>query len=35
MAVVEHFVVRWNIECYRELLEIITGPAQRRMIEFF
>jgi hypothetical protein len=32
---VECFVVRWNIERYRELLEITTDPAQRRLIEFF
>jgi hypothetical protein len=32
-AVVERFVIRQNIEHYRELLEITRDPKERRRIE--
>jgi hypothetical protein len=32
-AVVERFVIRQNIEHYRELLEITRDPTERRRIE--
>ena len=29
----ERFVIRQNIEHYREMLKIVTDPVQRRLIE--